>query len=93
MVNVIIAGANRDPAQFQDPDSFIIGRADGSHLSFAAGPHYCVGATLARVEAEIAMATLARRCPSLALASEELTFRPNAILRGLESVPVICRAT
>jgi pimeloyl-[acyl-carrier protein] synthase len=88
MVNVIIAGANRDPAQFHDPDSFVIGRADGSHLAFAAGPHYCVGATLARVEAEIAMATLARRCPGLALASEELTFRPNVILRGLESIPV-----
>ena len=90
MVNVIIAGANRDPAQFHDPDSFLIGRTDGPHLAFAAGPHYCVGATLARVEAEIAMATLARRCPGLALAPERLTFRPNVILRGLESVPVIC---
>ena len=90
MVNVIIAGANRDPAQFHDPDTFLISRAEGPHLSFAAGPHYCVGATLARVEAEIAMATLARRCPGLALACEELTFRPNVILRGLESVPVLC---
>jgi len=44
------------------------------------------------VEAEIAMATLARRRPGLALASEELTFRPNVILRGLESVPLICPA-
>jgi len=91
MVEVVIAGANRDPAQFRDPDKFLIRRAEGAHLSFAAGPHYCVGATLARVEAELAMATLARRCPDLALATEELTFRPNVILRGLESVPVTRR--
>jgi hypothetical protein len=91
MVVVLLGGANRDPAQFQDPDKFMIRRAEGSHLSFAAGPHYCVGATLARVEAEIAMATLAQRCPDLALATEELTFRPNVILRGLESVPVMRR--
>jgi hypothetical protein len=88
MVVVLISGANRDPAQFRDPDRFMIRRAEGSHLSFAAGPHYCVGATLARAEAEIAMATLAQRCPNLALATGELTFRPNAILRGLESIPV-----
>jgi hypothetical protein len=91
MVEVIIAGANRDPAQFHAPDKFLIRRAEGAHLSFAAGPHYCVGATLARVEAELAMATLARRCPDLALATEELTFRPNVILRGLESIPVTRR--
>jgi cytochrome P450 len=91
LVDVIIGGANRDPAQFPDPDRFVIGRANGPHLSFAAGPHYCAGATLARLEAEIAMATLARRCPSLALAAEELTFRPNVILRGLESIPVTRR--
>jgi hypothetical protein len=91
MVEVIIAGANRDPAQFHAPDKFLIRRAEGAHLSFAAGPHYCVGATLARVEAELAMATLARRCPDLALATAELTFRPNVILRGLESIPVTRR--
>jgi pimeloyl-[acyl-carrier protein] synthase len=88
MVDVIIGGANRDPAQFPEPDRFMISRANGPHLSFAAGPHYCAGATLARVEAEIAMGTLAQRCPRLALATEQLTFRPNVILRGLESIPV-----
>jgi pimeloyl-[acyl-carrier protein] synthase len=91
LVDVIIGGANRDPAQFPDPDRFVIGRANGPHLSFAAGPHYCAGATLARLEAEIAMATLAQQCPGLALAAEELTFRPNVILRGLASIPVTRR--
>ena len=91
MVMVLLGGANRDPAQFHEPDKFLIRRAEGAHLSFAAGPHYCVGATLARVEAEIAMATVARRCPDLALATEELTFRPNVFLRGLVSVPVTRR--
>jgi pimeloyl-[acyl-carrier protein] synthase len=88
MMVVLLGGANRDPAQFHDPDKFVIRRTEGPHLSFAAGPHYCVGATLARAEAEIALATLAQRCPGLALATEELTFRPNVILRGLQSLPV-----
>jgi pimeloyl-[acyl-carrier protein] synthase len=88
MVIVLLGGANRDPARFRDPDRFMLGRDDGGHLSFAVGPHYCVGATLARAEAEIAVATLARRRPGLTLAAERLSFRPNPILRGLETLPV-----
>ena len=88
LVNILIAGANRDPAHFPDPDRFSVCRSDGSHLSFAAGAHYCVGATLARAEAEIAVATLARRFPHIRLASDDLRRRPNLILRGLEALPV-----
>jgi pimeloyl-[acyl-carrier protein] synthase len=88
LIIILIAGANRDPAKFHDPDRFMIRRADGANLSFSAGPHYCLGATLARVEAEIAMATLANRCPNLTLATDDLTFRPNVVMRGLESIPV-----
>ena len=88
LIIILIAGANRDPAKFHDPDQFMIRRADGANLSFSAGPHFCLGATLARVEAEIAMATLAQRCPNLTLATENLTYRPNVVMRGLESIPV-----
>jgi pimeloyl-[acyl-carrier protein] synthase len=91
MINILIAGANRDPARFANPDQFIVNRADGPHLSFAAGPHYCVGASLARVEAQIALAGLATRVPGLRLATDEPVFRPNAILRGLETLPVSIR--
>ncbi|OLT12771.1 hypothetical protein BJF78_23815 [Pseudonocardia sp. CNS-139] len=92
LVNILIAGANRDPVRFPDPDRFSVRRADGPHLAFAAGAHYCVGATLARAEAEIAVATIARRFPDIRLASDDLRYRPNLILRGLESVPVTLRS-
>jgi pimeloyl-[acyl-carrier protein] synthase len=88
MVVMLIAGANRDPARFANPDQFILNRADGPHLSFSAGPHYCVGASLARAEAQIAMERLAMRAPGLRLDSDEPVFRPNPILRGLEALPV-----
>jgi cytochrome P450 len=91
MINILIGGANRDPARFQDPDRFVLTRTDGAHLSFAAGPHYCVGATLARVEGEIAMAGLARRVPGLRLATDEIVFRPSPVLRGLVELPVRIR--
>jgi hypothetical protein len=87
-INILIAGANRDPARFPDPDRFILNRDDGPHLSFSAGPHYCVGASLARLEAQIAMACLASRVPGLTLATDQPVFRPNPTLRGLEALPV-----
>ena len=89
MVIVLIGGANRDERRFEDPDTFKLNRSTGSHLSFAAGPHYCLGATLARVEAEIAVATLARRFPGLRLGPDVPARRPNVVLRGLESLPVL----
>ena len=91
MINILIASANRDPVRFANPDQFILNRADGPNLSFAAGPHYCVGASLARAEAQIAMACLAARVPGLRLATDEPVFRPTAILRGLEALPVSIR--
>jgi cytochrome P450 len=91
MVMILIAGANRDPLRFSDPETFDLRRADGPHLSFSSGPHYCSGATLARVEAEIAMSSLARRFPNLELSNEPLRSRPNVVLRGYETVPVSLR--
>jgi cytochrome P450 len=87
MIVVLLGGANRDERRFEDPDRFSLHRT-GPNLSFAAGPHYCVGATLARVEAEIAVASLARRLPDMRIDSGSLEYRPNVILRGLQSLPV-----
>jgi cytochrome P450 len=63
-----LAAAGRDPAVFDDPDSFDLFRADaGQHLAFGKGLHYCLGANLDRLEARIAVTELARRYPRLAV--------------------------
>jgi cytochrome P450 len=83
-----IGAANRDPAAFPDPDRLDTGRAENHHLSFGFGPHFCLGAGLARLEAEVAFAALLERFPGLRLASDAVEFRPNPILRGLRALPV-----
>jgi cytochrome P450 len=90
IVTALIGSANRDPARFAEPDRLDLRRTDVHHLGFAAGPHYCLGAALARAEAEIAFASLVRRFPDLRLASDTVSWRQNAVLRGLESLAVIC---
>jgi cytochrome P450 len=88
-VMVAIAIADRDPAQFPAPDRLDITRADNPHLAFGHGIHYCLGAPLARLEAQIAIGTLLRRLPNLALAvpSGELEWI-GATLRGPKHLPV-----
>jgi len=91
VVLVSIASANRDSAAFPAAEELDIGRADGQHLSFGKGIHTCVGAALARLEAQVAFATLLRRLPDLALAIApgDVTWRPGGIfLRGLAALPV-----
>ncbi len=72
MVTVAIAAANRDPRVFRDPDTLDVTRAAGpsGHLGFAHGPHFCLGASLARVQTQAALTGLLRRFPDLALAGE-----------------------
>ncbi|MBP6789419.1 MAG: cytochrome P450, partial [Candidatus Promineofilum sp.] len=72
------------PAQFAEPEKLDLGRANNKHLAFGGGIHYCLGAPLARLEGEIAFATLARRLPTLALDGPEPAYRDNLTLRGLE---------
>jgi len=88
MVMPFIAAADRDPAQFPDPDRLDLARADNRHIAFGWGIHFCLGAPLARVEGQIAIGTLARRLPNLALATDKLEYRPSLTLRGLKTLPV-----
>jgi cytochrome P450 len=88
-VTLLIGAANRDRAQFTDPDQLDIDRPNASrHLSFGAGIHYCVGAPLARLEAQIALAAVARRLPRLQLLDAHPRWRPTFVLRALDALPV-----
>ena len=86
-VTFLLGAANHDPAVFADPTRLDVGRANNRHLAFGGGIHYCLGAPLARLEGEIALGTLARRLPTLALAGGPPVYRDNVALRGLEALP------
>jgi cytochrome P450 len=87
MVMPCMSSANRDPRQWPDPDALDVRRPADRHLSFAWGLHFCLGAWLARLEARVAIATVMRRLPDLAIAAEP-RWKPMIFLRGLESLPV-----
>jgi len=84
---VLLGAANRDPDVFDEPDRFDITRAGPEHLSFGGGIHYCLGAPLARLEAEIALRALAEWMPGLRLAGRP-QWRPGATVHGLLHLPV-----
>lgn len=85
---LLYGAANRDPAQFDDPDRLDITRQPNKHLSFAHGPHFCLGAALARMEGQIALGRLLQRLPDVRLASARVAWRENPLLRGLATLPV-----
>jgi cytochrome P450 len=85
---LVIGAANRDPSQFPDPDRFDVGRAGNKHIAFGAGAHFCLGAPLARLEAQRALHSLSRRCPNLHLSGEKPEYRNNFNLRGLKALQV-----
>jgi cytochrome P450 len=89
-VIVILGSADRDPARFGNPDVLDFEREDNKHVAFGRGSHYCLGAPLARLEAEIALTTLFRRLPGLRLAVpvDDLSWRPVPLFRSLVSLPV-----
>ena len=90
VVLVSLSGANRDPSRYADPDRLDLGRDSGGHVAFGHGIHYCLGAPLARLEAEIAFRGLLERFGSMTLAvpADELRWRPSTLIHGLESLPV-----
>ena len=89
-VMLLVASANRDEQAFEDPGRFDVARSPNNHLGFGFGIHHCLGAPLARMEGQVALATLVRRVPDLSLAGE-ITYKSNVVLRGMESLPVRLR--
>jgi cytochrome P450 len=90
-VHVSLAAADRDPAAFDDPDRLDVTRAPRRHVAFGHGPHFCLGAPLARLEGQIAIGGLLDRFPDLALAvppTELRHHRTGSIVRGLAALPV-----
>jgi pimeloyl-[acyl-carrier protein] synthase len=85
---LLLAAANRDEAAFASPDVLDIGRTDNRHVAFGGGIHLCLGAPLARVEAQAAIGRLVRRFPSLALAGGDPAIKETVTLRGPEALPV-----
>ncbi|WP_405747796.1 cytochrome P450 [Streptomyces sp. NBC_01525] len=84
-VRLMLAAGNRDPRRFPE-------RRDNTHLGFGGGLRYCIGATLARAEAQIALAVLARRLESPRLTADPPLCRENAVLRGPEQLTGLLRA-
>jgi len=89
-VLLVLGAANRDPERFPEPDRLDITRLDNRHLSFGQGPHFCLGAPLARLEGKVAISTLVHRMPALRLAipGEDLQWQENQVLHGLKSLPL-----
>jgi cytochrome P450 PksS len=90
VVGAVIGSANRDEEHFKDPDRLDLGRDPNRHLAFGHGIHYCLGAPLARLEAQIALTALFDRGTHLKLATpaESLRWRRSPILRGLKALPL-----
>ena len=89
-IHTSIAGANRDPEVFKNPDEFDISRKNNKHIAFITGIHVCLGATLARLEGRIALGKLMKRFPNLC-ANGNATRLPLARFRGFSSLPVKLR--
>ncbi|SFP82953.1 cytochrome P450 [Amycolatopsis rubida] len=86
----IVESANRDETVFSCPETFDVTRTDNPHITFSIGPHFCLGAALARVELQVALELLLSRFPTLRLAvpADELRRHDGALLEGFVSVPV-----
>jgi cytochrome P450 len=88
VVLCMAGAANRDPAVFPDPDRFDVSRSPNPHLSFGGGPHFCLGAPLARLEGQIAFGRLLARTCSITAVEAGVRWRDLVNLRGLESLPL-----
>jgi hypothetical protein len=85
----LLHAGNRDPACFADPDRLDITRKNNHHLGFGHGAHFCVGASIARLETQIAVSTIVQRLPGLAPAPEPLEWIPSFVVHGVRALPVV----
>jgi cytochrome P450 len=90
-VMMLLGAANRDPDVFDDPDRLDITRQSNKHLGFGHGIHFCLGAPLARLEANIAFKAIAQHLPDLKLELDQVSWRPTLGTRSIESLPVSAR--
>ncbi len=87
-VTVLRGAVNRDPERYEDPDRLDLSRPDIDHHSFGMGAHFCLGASLARLEIQHAMLALVTRLPGLKLETDEPVYKEQLHLHGLASLPV-----
>jgi cytochrome P450 len=87
-VLLMLGAANRDPTQFEHSDRLDVGRAPNRHLAMGHGSHYCVGASLGRAEAQLAISSIFERFPNLRSVRPTAEWSENPILRGLKTLPV-----
>lgn len=85
----MLGAANRDPKQFEEPNQLNLKRLNNQHLAFSAGPHFCIGSQLARLEAQVALSNLLRRFPEMKLIGPRPEWASTFGLRGLKGLPVI----
>jgi cytochrome P450 len=83
-----LGAANRDPAVFQEPEKLDIRRPENRHLSFGTGVHFCLGATLARIEAQIAIGTIVQRCHNLRLQQPKIRWKRGLVFRAIRELRV-----
>ncbi len=88
IVAVLLASANRDAQQFEDPDRFDIDRSTPAHLAFGLGNHFCIGASLARLEGAIALEMILTRLRGLALSIDKVARHGSFLVRGPSTLPV-----
>jgi cytochrome P450 len=88
LVGLVLAAANRDPAQFPEPDRLDVGRRENNHLAFSQGNHFCLGSQLAKLETEIAIGSLLRRFPDFTGDPDPPAWRRSMIVRGPTALPL-----
>ncbi len=91
-IYLLFGSANRDDAQFPDPERFDITRQPNRHLTFAHGPHFCIGAAVARTEAQTAVLAIVQRCADIQLMHDQVEWIEGFAFRGPKSLPITFRA-